>query len=150
MPAAEPEDGGLVSGWTCPECGRLFGRTLQSHDCAPGLSEDEYFATGPPHERPIFDAVVAHLARVGPVHYDFVAVGVFLKNPRKFAELRPMSRWVAISFSLDRRATHRTITRKVVAYGNRHYHVANVAGPEDLDADLLGLLADAYREAAPT
>ena len=27
----------VVTGWTCPECGRLFGRSGQSHDCAPGL-----------------------------------------------------------------------------------------------------------------
>jgi len=33
-------------GWTCPEWGRVIGRTGQGHDCAPGLSLDEYFETG--------------------------------------------------------------------------------------------------------
>ncbi|MCY7297879.1 MAG: hypothetical protein LH616_01540 [Ilumatobacteraceae bacterium] len=32
----------------------MFSRTRQSHDCAPGLGLDEYFATGPAHERPRF------------------------------------------------------------------------------------------------
>jgi hypothetical protein len=132
--------------WICPECGRLFGRTGQSHDCAPGLTLEEYFSSGPRHERPIFEAVMAHVETLGPVHADIVSVGIFLKNPRKFAELRPKDRWVAISFSLRRRAHHPTITRKVVEYGARHWHVANVREPAEVDADLLGLLTEAYRD----
>lgn len=135
-----------MDGWTCPECGRLFGRR-QSHDCSPGLTVEEYFSTGPTHERPVYDAVMAHLATVGPVHADVVSVGIFLKNPAKFAELRPMQRWVAISFGLPRRASHRTITRKVVQYGDRWWHVANVATPADLDDDLRALLTEAYETA---
>ena len=132
--------------WICPDCGRLFGRAGQSHDCAPGLTLEEYFATGPPHERPIFDAVMAHVQTLGEVHADIVSVGVFLKNPRKFAELRPKDRWVAISFSLRRQAQHPTITRKVVEYGARFWHVANVREPGEIDAALLDLLAEAYHD----
>jgi hypothetical protein len=138
--------GERVGEWVCPECGRLFGRAGQSHDCAPGLTLEEYFATGPAHERPIFDAVMAYVETLGPVHADIVSVGVFLKNPRKFAELRPKDRWVAISFSLRRRAKHPTITRKVVEYGARYWHVANVREPGEVDAALLGLLAEAYHD----
>ncbi len=132
--------------WVCPECGRLFGRRSQSHDCAPGLTLEEYFETGPSHERPIFDVIMAHVESLGPVHADIVSVGVFLKNPRKFAELRPKDRWVAISFSLRRRATHPTITRKVGEYGNRYWHVANVRSPGDVDDALLALLTEAYND----
>ena len=133
-----------VEGWTCPRCGRLFGRPNQAHDCTPGLTLEEYFATGPAHERPVFDAVMAHLATVGPVHADIVSVGIFLKSPTTFAQLRPLDRWVAIWFSLDRRATHPTIRRKVVESGGRYWHVANVTTPDDLDEALCDLLTEAY------
>ncbi|HEY6533641.1 MAG TPA: DUF5655 domain-containing protein [Acidimicrobiales bacterium] len=136
-------------GWTCPDCGRLFARAGQGHECEPGLSIEEYFATGPAHERPVFDAVMAHLTTVGPVHPDVVSVGIFLKSPTKFAELRPMTKWVAISFALSRRARHRTIVRKVVEYGGRWWHTANVASPDDLDDGLLDLLTEAYLETLP-
>ena len=136
-----------MSGWTCPECGRLFGRARQSHECSPAMSLEEYFATGPAHEQPIFDTVIAHLASVGPVHVEPVSVGIFLKNPRKFAQLRPMQRWVALSFSLQREARHRTIIRKVVPYGGRYFHIANLAEPTDVDGPLRDLLTDAYEEA---
>ncbi|HSH10902.1 MAG TPA: DUF5655 domain-containing protein [Ilumatobacter sp.] len=113
-----------MSGWTCPSSGRLFGRAGQSHDCAPGMGVDEY---------------------------GIASVGIVLENPPTFAELRPLQNWVAISFSLARRARHRTITRKVVEYGHTFWHVANVATPHDLDPDLLDLLdllTEAYRLAA--
>ena len=109
------------------------------------MSVEEYFATGPPHERPVFDAVMAHLDTVGPVHVEPVSVGILLKHDgRTFAELRPMQRWVAIAFGLRRRAAHRTITRKVLPYSGRFWHVANVRGANDLDDDLLACLTEAY------
>ena len=111
------------------------------------MTVEEYFATGPAHERPVFDAVMRHLATVGPVHVEPVSVGIFLKNPRKFAELRPMQRWVAISFFLRRKAQHPTLVRKVVPYGGRFYHVANVASPEEVDTAFCDLLTEAYEEA---
>ena len=137
-----------MTGWTCPECGRTFARTRQGHDCAPGLSLDEYFATGPPHERPVFDAVMRHLESVGPVHLDVVSVGIFLKNPKRFGDLRPRDRWVAVSFDLARRAHHPLIVRKVLEHGLRFWHTANVSSPDQLDDDLRALLTEAYELAA--
>lgn len=110
------------------------------------MSLDEYFSTGPPHERPVVDAVLDHVVSLGPVHIEPVSVGIFLKSPRKFAELRPMQRWVALSFPLRRRATHRTIVRKVMSYNGRFFHTANLAMPEDFDEDLRVLLTEAYEE----
>jgi Domain of unknown function (DUF5655) len=133
--------------WTCPECGRQFRRTRQSHECSPAMTLDEYFATGPPHERPVFEAVMAHLATLGPVHVEPVSVGIFIKRDGSFMELRPMERWVAMSFPLRRRAQHRTIVRKVMQWHGRYYHIANVRGPEDLDDALLDLITESYADA---
>ena len=108
------------------------------------MSLEEYFATGPAHERPVFDAVMSHLHQVGPVHVEPVSVGIFLKRSRTFAELRPMTKWVALSFSLLHPARHKLITRKVVQYNGRYYHVANVAKASDIDEGLVDLLTEAY------
>jgi hypothetical protein len=133
-----------MDGWTCPDCGRLFARTRQSHECAPAMDLDEYFATGPPHERPVFDEVMSCLAEVGEVRVEPVSVGMLLKNPHTFAQLRPMQRWVALSFSLQRQGRHPTITRKLIQHGGRWHHIANLASPEDLDDALQDLLVEAY------
>jgi hypothetical protein len=113
------------------------------------MSVDEYFATGPAHERPIFEAVMEHLDTLGPVHVEPVSVGIFLKRARTFAELRPMQRWVALWFSLPRRVQHSTITRKVVPYHGRYVHVANLRRPEDFDAQLRDWLTEAYLDTPP-
>jgi hypothetical protein len=109
------------------------------------MSLDEYFATGPPHERPVVDAVIAHLEAVGPVHVEPVSVGILLKHGRTFAELRPMRRWVALSFTLQRLVHHPLIVRKpILNHGGRFWHVANLSSPDDLDDDLRSLLTEAY------
>jgi hypothetical protein len=133
-----------MAGWDCPECGRRFRRAGQSHECAPAMDLEEYFATGPPHERPVCEAVIAHLSTLGPLHVEPVSVGIFLKRAGGFAQLRPMERWVAVSFALPRRATHPTIVRKVVPYSGRYHHVANVRSPDDLDDALRDLLTESY------
>ncbi|HEX4489949.1 MAG TPA: DUF5655 domain-containing protein [Acidimicrobiia bacterium] len=130
--------------WTCPDCDRQFARTRQGHECAPAMTLAEYFSTGPPMEKPIFAVVLAHLESLGPVHVEPVSVGVFFKQPRNFAQLRPMTRWIALSFSLNRRVDHRLISRKPLAHGGRYYHVVNLREPDDLDAEIKGWLSEAY------
>jgi hypothetical protein len=109
----------------------------------------EYFATGPAHERPVFDEVMEHLDSVGPVHVEPVSVGIFLKRARTFAQLRPMQRWVALSFSLPRVVHHPRISRKPISHGGRYYHVVNVRSPDDLDDDIRGWLTEAYLDTPP-
>lgn len=130
--------------WVCPDCSRQFGRRGQSHDCEPAMTLEEYFSTGPEREQPIFDAVMQHMATVGPVHVEPVSVGIFLKRSRSFAELRPMQRWVALSFSLPRTVSHPRITRRVVTYHGRFFHVANLRDEDDLDDEIRGWLTEAY------
>ena len=105
--------------WTCPDCGRTFRRNRQSHECAPALSLEQYFATGPEWERPIFEAVRAHLESLGPMVIEPVSVGIFFKSNGTLVQLRPKTKWVAMSFPLGRRLTHARITRKPIASGRK-------------------------------
>lgn len=138
-----------MSAWDCPDCGRRFRRTGQSHECAPAMDLEEYFSTGPPFERPIFDAVMAHLASVGPVHVEPVSVGIFLKRAQSFCQLRPMTKWTAMSFSLPHRVQHERIVRKPQEWNGRWWHVANLRIPDDLDDHLKACLTEAYDAAPP-
>jgi len=109
------------------------------------MSLEEYFSTGPPHERPVFDTVMARLTAEGlDIFVEPVSVGIFLKRARTFAELRPMQRWVALGFSLRRKVTHRTIIRKPIAYGGHYWHVGNLHSPDDFDDDLMSWVIESY------
>ena len=133
--------------WTCPGCDRRFGAVRQGHDCAPALSLEEYFATGPDHERPVFEVVRDHLTSLGDVHVEPVSVGIFFKRGRTFAQLRPMTRWVALSFVLARTVTSPRIARKVQAQGTRHHHVVNLRTPDEVDETVRAWLTEAFDEA---
>ena len=108
------------------------------------MSLDEYFSTGPDRERSIFDAVMAHLETLCPVHVEPVSVGIFLKRSRTFAELRPMVRWVALWFRLTRTVDHSKIARRLSNEGRAVYHVVNLRGPQDVDDDVRAWLTEAY------
>ncbi len=54
-----------------------------------------------------------------------------------------MTRWVAVSFSLERTVQSRRIARKVIEAGRRRYHVVNVRAADEVDDELLDWLAEA-------
>jgi len=133
-----------VTRWTCPECGREFGRTNQGHECAPAMTIDEYFATGPEFERPIFEAVNAHLTSLGDVHVEPVSVGIFFKVRTTFVQLRTMTRWIALSFFTPDRIDHPRISRKPAEYSGRWHHVVNLREAGEVDDLVRGWLTQAY------
>lgn len=136
-----------MANWTCPDCGRPFGRAKQSHMCAPGLSLDEFFAAGHERERPIFDAVRSHLDELGAFDIDPVQIGILFKNGSVFAELRPMKRWVALTFMLPIKLDSPRLSRKVREAGNKgnkFYHVVNIELAAHIDEQIRNWLTEAY------
>src|SRR5688572_1959179 len=130
--------------WTCPGCARQFGRRGQSHECAPALSLEEYFSTGPERERPIFEAVAAHLESVGPVVVEAVSVGILFKRTRTFAQLRPKVNWVALSFWLPRTVDDARIARRIAGTGVRTYHFVNLRSADEVDATVKDWLTESF------
>lgn len=108
------------------------------------MTLDEYFSSGPERERPIFDAVHAHLDTLGEVHVEPLSVGIYFKNPQTFATLRPMQRWEAVSFSLARVVHHPLMTRKPIPHGGKYFHTVNIVEPAEIDDQIRGWLTEAY------
>ncbi|MGZ4766986.1 MAG: DUF5655 domain-containing protein [Ilumatobacteraceae bacterium] len=131
--------------WTCPQCQRQFARAGQSHECAPAMTLEEYFSTGPSFERPVFDAVMAHLRTLGEPFLEPVSVGVFVKRDGVgVLQLRPMTKWVALCLFLPRTVRDRRISRKPIEAGRAVYHVVNVRGPDDVDDTVKGWITEAW------
>ncbi len=133
--------------WVCPECNRTFGRRGQGHTCEPGLSIDEYFATAHERERPIFDAVAGHLESLGEVVIEPVSIGIMFKNGPRFAELRTMKKWVALTFMHPMKLESDRFSRKVISPPSpnaKWYHVINVTEASEVDDEVLDWLTAAY------
>jgi hypothetical protein len=133
-----------MQAWTCPECKRQFGRRNQSHDCAPGMSKEQYFSTGPDLERQVYEAVAAHLETLGPVHTEYVSVGIFFKRVRTFAELRPMRNRVRLSLLLSRRFKHPRFVRTYHGPTLRSAYFVDLHDVNHVDAEVREWLTEAY------
>jgi predicted transport protein len=136
-----------MSTWSCPACGREFGKR-QAHVCAPAISVDAYFAARPPAERDVFEAVRAHLESLGPVIVEPVGVGILFKRKRTFVELRPRAKWVALSFGLNRRVEHDRITRTTKTNTAHTYHGVRITSADDIDDVVRAWLTESYFEFA--
>ncbi|HMK12879.1 MAG TPA: DUF5655 domain-containing protein [Acidimicrobiales bacterium] len=112
------------------------------------MTLEEYFSTGPEREKPIFEAVRAHLETLGPVYIEPVSVGIFFKRASTFVELRPMVKWEALSFGLRRTVDHPRIARKMKG-GTRTYHVVNIREPAEVDDQVKEWLTESYMDFAP-
>jgi hypothetical protein len=130
--------------WVCPRCDRVFARAKQGHDCLPGTTVDKLFASKPPWQREIYESIAAHVATVGPMHADAVGVGVFLKVPQKFAEVRPKSRWVSLYLRLPEEQHDRRVARVIGRSSRVVWHDIQLRAPTDVDAQVRAWLTAAY------
>ncbi|MBV9356516.1 MAG: hypothetical protein JO023_13435 [Chloroflexi bacterium] len=134
--------------WTCPACGREFGRAHQAHTCRPAGSVDATFEGAPPEQRAIYDAIVGHVRTIGPVHEDAVDVGVFLKSDRKLAEIRPHARSLELALYLPFRVEGTRIRRVLSVGEGRQVHLLTLREVGDVDEQVRDWLTLAFLAAS--
>ena len=118
-------------GWTCPECGRWFGKR-QAHFCEPGTTAEAWFKGRPPALRKIYDAVARHVRKLGPVHIEAVTIGFLIKRKSTIAELRPRRVGFGLSFVLRRELNDARVTRRIAMTGGCVYHVVPITKPSEI------------------
>jgi hypothetical protein len=132
--------------WSCPACGREFGRTGQSHFCIPATTVDEYYAHRPAFEREVYEAVAEVLLACGPVHVEAVGVGILFKKRRTFVELRPMRGRLRLSFIVARRPEDARIVRRIEMSGGRTVCYVDLRDALDVDDEVRGWLVESYAD----
>lgn len=135
--------------WTCPDCDRRFGAKGRGHICKPGTTIDELAERSLPSFRPIVDRVQQHLESLPPTDAGELIVDpldklVQFKHRKTFVMVRPMTKWSALSFNLERRVESGRLSRKVVDQGGTFHHVVNVYDATELDDEILEWLTEAY------
>ena len=109
------------------------------------MTLEEYFSTGPPFERPVFDAVMAHLRTLGDPFLEPVSVGVFVKRDGVTVfQLRPMTKWVALGLFMPRAVVDRRVSRKPISSGRVVYTVVNLRGPAEVDDLVKGWITESW------
>ncbi|GIF73221.1 DUF5655 domain-containing protein [Asanoa siamensis] len=137
-----------MSRWTCPSCEREFGRSNQWHVCVPAGTVDETFAPHRPEWRLIFDAILAHVEDLGPVHTDAVRIGVFLKTERTLAEVRPRARAVDLMLVLPHAIDSDRIRRTMRTSADLTTSVVALTNAGQVDDQVRAWLTEAYDAAS--
>src|SRR5205085_10414375 len=113
-----------------------------------GNSVDATFRGRPPEQRAVYDAMLAFLQTIGPVHEDAVQVGVFLKAERKLAELRPKSRWLSCNLYLPHAIDHARVARSLRLSSTRVVSEVKLRSVDEVDDQLCEWLSEAYDAAS--
>ncbi len=139
--------------WTCPDCNRTFGAVGRNHMCNPGLTITEFLTDAADFVEPVFrrvhDLLVAHDdANGGDLIVDPLASKVLFKNGPTFCILDVKTKWVAVGFSLRRKLESGRLSRKTADYGDKYFHIVNVAAPDLIDDEFAEWLVEAYHHGA--
>ena len=73
-----------------------------------------------------------------------VSVGIFIKSNGSFVELRPLTKWVALSFPLGRRVSDARFARKPVVAGRKNFHFVGLRSPADVDDQVKEWLTESF------
>jgi len=131
--------------WVCPVCGRAFANASQSHTCAPLGRLDDHFQHCVPAVRATFDASLAAVLVLGPVRVLPEKTRIALQVRMSFAAFMPRRRWLNGHLVLARQVRHpRFLTTQIFSPRNV-LHTFRLSGPEEVDAEFCGWLAEAYR-----
>jgi len=134
--------------WTCPECRRSFAGRNQVHTCAPLGDLDRHFARASPQVRATFDAVLAAVARVGPVQVLAEKTRIALQVRISFAAFMPRRDWLNGHLVLARRIDSPRFLRIDTLSPRNVVHAFRLTAPAEVDEEFAGWLAEAYQVGA--
>lgn len=124
--------------------------------CEPGLTTAQFLAASPDFVAPVFERVRDHLVAVDRDQHDGAGDHqrslivdpldgkVLFKNGPTFCVLEVKKKWVGVGFSLRRRLESGRLSRKVVDYGNKYFHVVNIDDADQIDDEFEDWLTEAY------
>jgi hypothetical protein len=138
----------VTSMWTCPGCGRTFAGRNQTHTCAPLGDLDRHFARSSPQVRATFDAILAAVARVGPVQVLAEKTRIALQVRMSFAAFMPRRDWLNGHLVLARRIDSQRFLRIDTLSPRNVVHAFRLAAPAEVDEEFAGWLAEAYQVGA--
>jgi hypothetical protein len=139
------------SRWRCSTCGRTFARRGQTHSCTRVPIEAHI-----PHEgavRTLFDALLdAVEVEVGPFEVVSLPCCIHLAGTDDFLAILPKRDRIEIRFTLHHRLHSPRILACTEISRESHKHRIDVTGVEEIDAELLSWLREAYlgTSSAPT
>lgn len=129
--------------WRCEECGRSFANRNQAHAC--GRHELDTHFEGRPEARILFDLLLKHVSRCGPVKVLPEKTRIAFQVRMSFMAVTPRKSALAGHFVLARRVEHPRFTRIEEISPRNQVHHFRITTPADLDEQFDRWIEEAYR-----
>jgi hypothetical protein len=133
--------------WCCPQCGREFANTNQTHSCGRH-SLEAHFEGRSPEVRAIFDAIVRMLETIGPVRVLPEKTRIAFQVRMSFAQVTPRRSWVDGHVVLARRLAHPRFRTIQSISPRTHVHTFRLAKADEVDAEVDAWFREAYEVGA--
>jgi hypothetical protein len=130
--------------WTCPRCGRTFAARNQTHTCASLGYVEAHFARSRAPVREAYDAALSVVRALGPVEVLAERSRIAWHVRMSFAAFQPRVAWLDGHLVLAREAASPRWRRIQVFSARNVLHAFRLVGPEDVDDEFAGWLAEAY------
>ena len=131
--------------WTCPRCRRSFANRNQPHACAATLDLDHHLEGKDPEVVAIFRRLLELAERNGPVTVLPEKTRIAFQVRMSFAAFTLRRRWVDGHVVLARRLEHPRFRRVETFSPRNHLHQFRLERLGEVDEEVAGWLAEAYR-----
>jgi hypothetical protein len=121
-----------------------FSQPRQWHSCLRE-SVEAHFDRRTPEIRALFDTLLETVERIGPVRVVAVKSQINLAARANFAGIKPLADGLRVGFMSDAPLDDPRIVKSEKLSPRSYAHAVVVRDAEELDPQLLGWLAEAYR-----
>src|SRR2546422_631970 len=111
---------------------------------ADGVAVKTHFENKDPIVRQIYDHLLKHSRRFGPVIEDPKKTSIHLNHATAFAGVATRKNAIILTIKSDRDLDSPRIHRSEQASARRFHHEVKLTTPADVDAELIRWLKDAY------
>jgi hypothetical protein len=128
--------------WTCPECGRQFERTGQTHSCR--LFPVALHFKGKPEGKLLYNKFKAAVKKqTGPFKTESLECCIHFVSTFTFAAVRIFKDKIRVDFGLSRRLKDKRFYKIVQLSANRYLYYADIFDEDDIDKELMQWILEA-------
>ncbi len=130
--------------WKCRRCGRLFANRNQFHFCTR-ITVREYLKGKSPFALSLYRKFVKQVRQCGPVILVPNKTRIGFQVRMAFADVMLRRNWLDAYVILARRLENPRFTKIETLSPRNHIHYFRIHSPEEMDAEMLAWLREAYR-----
>jgi len=129
--------------WTCPRCGRQFGRRGQAHSCRAYNLENHFEKK--PESKLLYEKLKQALKQyVGPFKVESLECCIHFVRTYTFAAVIVLKNKIRVDFSLSRKMRNKRIVKSGPLSANRYVYFVDVSNENEIDEELLQWIKESH------